>query len=61
MKKLWPYEVGAKTGELLQRPDVENQRHDIAKSAETEHLDVVMLPNDVATFMVGFGWIFIPF
>ena len=51
-------EVGPKTGELLQRRDVENQRHDVV---ETEHPDVTMLPNDVATFEVDFGWIFSPF
>ena len=37
--------------ELLQRRNI----------AETEHPDVVTLPNDVATFGVGFGWIFIPY
>ena len=45
MTKLCSYEVGSKTGELLQRRDVENQRCDIA---ETEHPDVATLPNDVA-------------
>ena len=61
MTKLWPYEVGQKTGEFLQRCDVENQRRDVAESAETKHPDVATLPNDVATFKVGFGWIFSPF
>ena len=61
MTKLWPYEVGAKIGELLQHRDVENQCHDVVESAETEHLDVVTLPNDVMTFGVGFGWMFSPF
>ena len=61
MTKLWLYKVGAKTGELLQRRDVENQRRDVAESVETEHPDVAMLPNDVATFGVGFGWIFSSF
>ena len=48
MTKLWPYEVGTKIGEL-------QQRRDVAKSAKTKHPDVVTLPNDVATFVVGFG------
>ena len=61
MTKLWSYEVGAKTGDLLQRREVENQRRDVAESAETEHPDVTTFPNDVATFEVGFGWIFGPF
>ena len=38
---------------LQQRRDVENQ--------ETEHPDVATLMHDVATFGVGFGWIFSPF
>ena len=37
------------------RCDVENQHRDIAESAETEHLDIATLPNDVATFGIGFG------
>ena len=41
-----------------QRRDVENQRRDVAK---TEHPDVATLLHDVATFGVGFGWIFSPF
>ena len=61
MTKLWPYEGGAKTGDLLQRRDVENQRCDVAKSAETKHPDVATLPNEVATFGVGFESIFSPF
>ena len=61
MTKLRPYEVGAKIGELLQRRDVENQCHDIAEAANIEHPDVATLPNDVATFGVGCGWIFCPF
>ena len=48
----------SKNRELQQRHDVENQRRDIA---EIEHLDVAMLLHDVATFGVGFGWIFSPF
>ena len=43
---------------LQQRRDVENQRRDVA---ETEHPDVTTLLHDVATFGVGFGWIFSPF
>ena len=43
---------------LQQRRDVENQRRDIA---EIEHPDVATLLHDVATFGVGFGWIFSPF
>ena len=43
---------------LQQRRDVENQRRDVA---ETEHPDVATLLHDVATFGVGFGWIFSPF
>ena len=58
MTKLWPYEVSAKTGELQQRRNIENQRRDVAESAKTEHLDITTLPNDVATFEVGFGSIF---
>ena len=61
MTKLWLYEIGVKTGELQQCRDVENQRHDIAESAEIEHPDVAMLPNDVTMFGVGFGLIFSPF
>ena len=75
MTNLWPYEVGAKIGELQQRREVENQHRDVVnqrrdvvnqcrdvvESAETEHLDVAMLPNDVVTFGVGFGTIFSPF
>ena len=61
MTKLWPYEVGAKTGELQHRRDVENQRHDVVESEKTEHPDIATLPNDVATFGVGFGSIFRPF
>ena len=60
MIKLWPYEVGAKTGELQQRRDVENQRRDVVESAKTEHLEVVMFPNDIVTFRVGFGSILSP-
>ena len=55
MTKLWPYEVGAKTGDCS---NVGNQRCDVA---ETEHPDVATLLHDVATFGVGFGWIFSPF
>ena len=47
MTKLWPYEVGAKIGEL-------KQRRDVVESAETEE-------PDVATFGVGFWWIFSQF
>ena len=54
MTKLWPYEVEAKTGDC----NKENQRRD---GAETEHPDIVTLLHDVATFGVGFGWIFSPF
>ena len=43
---------------LQQRRDVENQRRDVA---ETEHPDVTTLLHDVATFGVGFGWLFSPF
>ena len=43
---------------LQQRRDVENQRRDVA---ETEHPDVATLLHDIATFGVGFGWIFSPF
>ena len=43
---------------LQQRSDVENQRRNVA---ETEHPDVGTLLQDVATFGVGFGWIFSPF
>ena len=43
---------------LKQRRDVENQRRDVA---ETERPDVPTLLHDVATFRVGFGWIFSPF
>ena len=52
MTKLWFYEVSPKTGELLQRRDVENQRRDVV---ETEHPDVMTFPNDISTFEVGFG------
>ena len=55
MTKLWPYEIGTKIGDLLQHRDIENQRHDVAENAETEHPDVATLPNDVATFGVSFG------
>ena len=55
MTKLWPYEVGAKTRDLLQCRDVENQRHDVAESGKIEHPDVTTLPNDVATFGASFG------
>ena len=54
MTKLWSYEVGIKTEKLL-------QCRDVVESAETKHLDVATLPNDVATLEVGFGWIFSPF
>ena len=54
MTKLRSYVVGAKTRDLL-------QRRDVVKSAEIEHSDVTTLPNDVATFGVGFGWGFRPF
>ena len=43
---------------LQQRRDVENQRRDVV---ETEHPDVATLLHDVATFGVGFGWMFSPF
>ena len=43
---------------LQQRRDVKNQRRDVA---ETEHPDIATLLHDVATFEVGFGWIFSPF
>ena len=58
MTKLWSYEVGQKTGELLQHRDVENPRRDVA---ETEHPDIMKFPKDVTTFGVCFGWIFSPF
>ena len=48
----------SKNSGLQQRRDVENQRRDVA---ETEHPDVATLLHDVATFEVGFGWIFSPF
>ena len=48
MTKLWSYEVGEKTG---------NQRREVA---ETEHLNVATLLHDVATFGVGFEWLFSP-
>ena len=43
---------------LQQRRDVENLRREVA---ETEHPDVTTLCRNVATFEVGFGWIFSPF
>ena len=43
---------------LQQRRDVENQSRDVA---ETEHSDFAALLHDVATFGVGFWWIFSPF
>ena len=58
MTKLCPYEVGVKTGELQQRHDIENQRHDIAESAEIEHPDIATFLNNAAAFGVAFGWIF---
>ena len=54
MTKLWSYEVGAKTGELLQRRNIENQRCDVVEGAKTEEPGVTTLPNDVTTFGVGF-------
>ena len=54
MTKLWSYEVGAKTGELLQRCDV-------AESVKTEEPDIATSLNDVAIFGVGFESIFSPF
>ena len=33
----------------------------LQRAAETQHPDVAMLPNDVATLGVDFGWIFSPF
>ena len=50
--------IGLKTGELLQRRDVENQRRDVAK---TEHPDVAMLPNHVATFGLVLGGFLVHF
>ena len=58
MTKLWSYEVEQKNRGLQQRRDFENQRRDVA---ETEHPDVATLLHNVATFGVGFGWIFSPF
>ena len=43
---------------LKQRRDVGSQRRDVA---EIEHPDVATLLHDVATFGVGFEWIFSPF
>ena len=43
---------------LQRRRDVENQRRDVAESCTN---DVATLLLDVATFGVGFGWIFSPF
>ena len=43
---------------LQQRRYVGNQRRDVAK---IEHTDVATLLHDVATFGVGFVWIFSPF
>ena len=43
---------------LQRRRDVENQRRDVAESCTN---DVATLLHDVATFGVGFGWIFSPF
>ena len=53
MTKLWPSKVGVKTGEL-------QQRRNVAESAETEHPNIAMLPNDVVTFGVGFGSFYSP-
>ena len=57
MTKLWPYKVGEKTGDCS---NVATLRTNVAV-AETEHPDVATLLHDVATFGVGFGWIFSPF
>ena len=53
--KVMTLQSWSKNRGLQQRRDVENQRRDVA---ETEHPDVATLLHDVATFEVGFGWIF---
>ena len=75
MTKLWPYKVEEKNRGLQPRRDVRNdvatwqrasettsrrekRRRDVAESCRN---DVATSPNDVATFGVGFGWIFSPF
>ena len=75
MTKLWPYEVEEKNRGLQPRRDVRNdvatwqrasettsrrekRRRDVAESCRN---GVTTSPNDVATFGVGFGWIFSPF
>ena len=55
MTKLWLYEIGAKTEELLQRRDVENQHRNVVENAETEKPDITTFPKDVATFRLVFG------
>ena len=69
MTKLWPYEVGVKTGDCSNvatlRTNVATLRTNVAtlrtNVAETEHPDVATLLHDVTTFRVGFGWIISPF
>ena len=54
MTKLWPYEVGEKTGDCS---NVATLRTNVA----TLRTNVATLLHDVATFGVGFGWILSPF
>ena len=56
--KLMALQSWTKNRGLQQRRDIENQHRDVA---ETKHPDVAMLLHDIATFRVGFGWIFSPF
>ena len=61
MTKLWPYEVGAKTGDCSNVATLKTNVATLQKATETQHPDIVMLLHDVAKFGVDFGSIFSPF
>ena len=61
MTKLWPYEIGAKTGDCN---DVAKLRTNVATlqiATKTQHPDITTLLHDITTFGVDFGSIFSPF
>ena len=61
MTKLWPYEIGAKTGDCSNVVTLRTNVVTLQRAEETQHPDVATLLHDVATFEVDFVSIFSPF
>ena len=55
MTKLWPYEIGAKTGDYSNVATLRTNVATLQRAAETQHPDVATLLHDVAMFGVDFG------